>query len=149
MFNSKRTLLIFLFPIVTCASAQSPHQKKISSLGQKHEVIFFDDFSRKTPDRSKWNIEVSNGVPNDEQEAYIDSSAVIYIAHGAAAEGASNGALVIRPRFKSGFQTVKGKTYDFISGRLNTSGKAEFTYGTLAARMKLPAGAGYWPGSGL
>lgn len=114
---------------------------------QKPEVIFFDDFAGPTLDRSKWNVIVTGFTVNNEQQAYVDSTETISFVRGggAPAEGAQNGALVLRPRSRSGFVTAQGKKFDFISGRLDTRGKAEFTYGTVAARIKLPAGSGLWP----
>ena len=55
------------------------------------------------------------------------------------------GLLTIRPRFRPGFKTPEGKTFDFVSGRIDTRDKFDFTYGTAAARMKLAGGAGLWP----
>jgi beta-glucanase (GH16 family) len=54
-------------------------------------------------------------------------------------------ALVIHPRYRPGFVTPEGKPFDFISGRITTEGKLDVVYGSLAARMQLPAGAGLWP----
>ncbi len=109
------------------------------------EVVFFDDFSGTGIDRSKWNVVVTGGTVNNEQQAYVDSAATIYFANGAQAEGAGNGALVLHPRFSAGFTTKEGKKFDFISGRINTRNKVEFTYGTAAARIKMTKGAGLWP----
>ncbi len=108
-------------------------------------VVFFDDFSGPDVNRANWNVMVSGRVVNNEQQAYVDSSETIEIVRDAAAEGAENGALAIRPRFRSGFTTPEGRSLDFISGRLESRGKVEFTYGTVAARIKLTAGAGLWP----
>ena len=44
--------------------------------------------------------------------------------------------------------TAKRESYqgkEFTSGRINTSGHFEQKYGRIEARLKLPAGAGYWP----
>jgi beta-glucanase (GH16 family) len=38
-----------------------------------------------------------------------------------------------------------GQARDFTSGRIGTDGRFAFTYGLLAARLKLPAGKGIWP----
>ena len=108
-------------------------------------TVFFDDFSGSELDRSKWNVIVTGRTVNDEQQAYVDSPDVLYLARGADAAGAANGALVIRPRFRKGFTTPEGQAFDFISGRIDTRDKVTFTYGTAAARMKLAAGAGLWP----
>jgi beta-glucanase (GH16 family) len=34
---------------------------------------------------------------------------------------------------------------NYTSGRINTQGKQEFKYGTIEARIKMPAGSGLWP----
>jgi beta-glucanase (GH16 family) len=109
------------------------------------DVVFFDDFSGPTLDRAKWNVEVRSTTVNDELQAYVDSPETIRIAHGQEARGAANGALVLRPRFRPGFVAPEGHRLDFVSGQVHTRGKVEFAYGTAAARIKLPAGAGLWP----
>ena len=99
-------------------------------------TVFFDDFSGSELNRAHWNVIVTGRTVNNEQQAYVDSSDVLSVARGA---------LVIRPRFRQGFKTSEGRSFDFISGRIDTRGKVSFTYGTAAARMKLAAGAGLWP----
>jgi hypothetical protein len=63
---------------------------------------------------------ITGEVFNSEQQAYIDSSATVYIVKGKEAEGAKNGALVIHPRYVPGFVTKDGKKFDFVNGRLHT-----------------------------
>ncbi len=109
------------------------------------QTIFFDDFESPVLDRARWNVIVTGRTVNNEQQAYVDSSETIAIVSGAAAMGAERGALSIRPRFRAGFKTPEGRAFDFISGRLESRGKVEFTYGTASARIKLPAGSGLWP----
>lgn len=99
-------------------------------------TIFADEFAGSSIDRSKWNVIVTGRTVNNEQQAYVDSTDVLSVA---------DGSLVIRPRYRKGFKTPEGRAFDFISGRLETRSKFEFTYGTAAARMKLAAGAGIWP----
>ena len=118
------------------------------------KTIFFDDFSGKSLDRSHWNVRITGStmmVVNNEQQAYVDSGATIYIAHGAEAEGAENGALVIEPGFAKGYltpgkgQAGGGRTFDFISGRIDTRSHLEFRYGEVSARIRMTAGHGLWP----
>lgn len=110
---------------------------------------FVEDFSGAELDRSRWNVEVTGRTVNNEQQAYVDSSEVLYIAHdGRLVEGAEkDGVLVIRPRWREGYASdaTRGRKYDLISGRINTRGKVEFTHGTAAARIKMTPGAGLWP----
>lgn len=112
--------------------------------------VFFDDFSGTELDRSKWTVEVTGenfGTVNQEQQAYVDSPETIYVEKDPST-GAENGALALHPRYKPGTQAPDGQTYDFISGRVKTQDKVEFTYGSYAARLKLPDNAtssGLWP----
>ena len=111
----------------------------------KSDILFFEDFNGKILDRSKWNVEITGRTVNNEQQAYVYSSTTLYLLHGKSAEGDKNGALVIKVVFHPDFTTKEKKHYDFISGRINTRSKFEFTYGTASARMKMSAGAGLWP----
>jgi beta-glucanase (GH16 family) len=131
LFTSAAMLLT-----LTTVKAQSNHSKI--------DTIFFEDFNEKTLDRSKWNVENRVHTVNNEQQAYVDSAVTIYLVHGRAGEGAKNGALVLKPVYRPGF-AINNKKYDFISGRINTKQKMEFTYGTASARMKMSSGAGMWP----
>ncbi len=99
-------------------------------------TLFEDDFNGAALDRSKWNVIVTGRTVNNEQQAYIDSTDVLDV---------NGGVLAIRPRVRPGFKTPEGKRFDFVSGRIDTRGKFDFTYGTATARMKLAAGAGLWP----
>jgi beta-glucanase (GH16 family) len=90
-------------------------------------------------------IVTGRSTVNNEQQAYVDSADTISVETGGAASGSENGALVIRSRSRPGFKTAEGRTFDFISGRLDTRGKFDFSYGTASARVKLTAGAGLWP----
>jgi len=117
---------------------------KAQNTQAKTDTVFFEDFNEKTLDRTKWNVEDKAHTVNNEQQAYIDTTATIYLVHGRAAKGAKNGALVLKAIYNRGF-AMNNRTYDFISGRINTSDKMMFTYGTASARMKMSSGAGLWP----
>lgn len=132
--------IIIIICSFCCANIASAQAKR-----SKTDTLFFDDFNSKTLNRNKWNVEITGNTVNNEQQAYVDSTATIYFVRGKSAEGAKNGALVIEPRYVPGFTTKERKSYDFISGRINTRSKFEFIHGTASARMKMPAGAGLWP----
>lgn len=111
----------------------------------EEQIVFFDDFSSPALDRTKWNVVITGFVVNDEQQAYVDSAATIYIVPGNKIDGSKNGTLVIEPIYSPGFVTKDGKKFDFLSGRINTRNKVEFTYGTASARIKMAEGSGLWP----
>lgn len=110
----------------------------------KTDTVFFENFNRPTLNRNQWNVEVTGHTVNDEQQAYVDSAATIYMIDGKD-EGATNGALVLKALYQPGFTSKEQRKYDFISGRINTRAKMEFTYGTASCRMKMASGAGLWP----
>lgn len=149
--NRKRTLqflfsFFIVYQIVYLAHAQPSKTARQGKAQVKEEVIFFDDFSESSIDRTKWTVlDEPSWIVNNEQQAYVDSSITIYTVKGAEAQGAEKGALVLHPRYSPGFVNKHGKKFDFLSGRMDTKGKFEFTYGKASARMKLPEGAGLWP----
>jgi len=117
------------------AFSQTKKSKSVQT-GRSGKVIFWDDFSGNKLDRTKWTPEVTGFHANNEQQAYVDSASVISLV---------NGALVLSPKYSPGFKTIDGQTFDFISGRLTTRDKFDFTYGKAEARIKLVAGKGLWP----
>lgn len=113
------------------------------------ETLFFDDFCAESLDRAQWNVEITGEIVNHEQQAYIDSPDTIYTVPPsgvpADTDEDAHGVLVLHPRWRPGFRTSDGQQFDFVSGRINTRGKAEFTYGNISARIKMPVGIGVWP----
>lgn len=137
--------LIVLLCTIAISSLQCSSAKKSLAADRGKEVIFFDDFSGASLDRSKWNVHISGSVANQELQAYVDSAITLSVVQGAAAQGAFNGALKLQPHFAPGFVTKEGKSFDFISSRIHTRDKVEFMYGTASARIKLTEGSGLWP----
>lgn len=135
-----------LVTVALIASSISLGTTVVSSSRQTPStVLFHDGFDGPALNRDAWNVIVSGRVVNNEQQAYVDSPDTIAFVSGAAAEGAEGGALALRAHHRPGFTSPEGRTFDFVSGRLDTRGKVTFTYGTAAARIRLSAGAGLWP----
>jgi beta-glucanase (GH16 family) len=132
------TLTLALLAAAACA-------RHPSAAPAPADVAFFDDFNGPALDRAKWNVEVRGAAFNDEQQAYVDSAPTLFIAHGADARGATDGALVIRPRYAPGYLSADGNRHDFLSAHIDSHHHFDFTYGVASARMKLPAGSGFWP----
>lgn len=136
---------LLLLPLAALATACAGSTNADPNPPPEPQVLFFDDFAGSSLDRTKWNVEVWSTTVNDEQQAYVDSSATLYLVQGADAQGAENGALAIHPRHVPNYQSPGGRRFDFISGRITTQNRFQFTYGTAAARIRMTAGAGLWP----
>jgi beta-glucanase (GH16 family) len=145
--NCKKYSYGFIFSLccVLALSTVCLAQKKKTGTKTKERIIFFDDFQGESLDRNNWSAEITGMHVNNELQAYVDTNLTTFLVSGASAEGAKNGALVIRPQWMPGFKTKDGQHFDFISGRINTKDKFEFTYGKAEARIKLTEGAGLWP----
>jgi hypothetical protein len=95
-----------------------------------YQFVWSDEFDGSEIDYSKWTHEVGDSWYNNEIQSYTarpDNSVV------------ENGNLVIIAR-----EEQYGPNY-YTSARLRSLGKADFKYGRLAARIKLPKGKGIWP----
>src|SRR5262245_15789451 len=105
-------------------------------------LVWSDEFNGANgafPDASKWTYDTGGG-------GFGNGELQIYCAPGSNAAPCSTanpnifqdgaGHLVIRARNSGGTWT---------SGRMKTQGLAQFQYGRIEARLRLPIGAGLWP----
>lgn len=106
---------------------------KNSPEAEGYHLVWSDEFLHDgLPDKKKWNYEVGdNGWGNRELEYYTHADTNNAIV--------KNGVLNIIAR-----KEKMGKS-DFTSARLTTKGIADWTYGRVEARIKLPKGVGLWP----
>lgn len=132
-----------LLALAAASWLMAPGSGPARAAGQP-DVVFFDGFDDGTLDRTSWNV-ITDFHVNNEQQAYIDSPDTIALVSGTGAQGAEGGALALRALYRPGVTTAAGRSFDFVSGRLDTRNKVTFTYGTAAARIRLTAGAGLWP----
>jgi beta-glucanase (GH16 family) len=128
-------ILLVLLTADTRLTAQ-PGKPVRMPAGKTGKVIFYDDFNGPVLNRAKWGPVVTGLHVNDELQAYVDSAAVFY---------QQGGALVLRPAYAPGYVTADGQHFDFVSGRLTTQGKFDFTYGRAEARIRMDAASGLWP----
>ena len=92
----------------------------------------FDYEEAKLP-RTDWFYEVHKaGWVNRELQAYSNSEEYAYV---------KNGELVIRPVK----EVDENGNVTYKSGRVNTSGMHDFTYGRMEAKIKIPQGKGFLP----
>ena len=107
------------------------------------ELLFSDEFNGAELDRTKWGVIGADFWVNDEQQVYVDSKATIAILDDMS--GADGGVLMLRPVFKPGIDPNKNRLADFLSGRVESKDKFDFTYGRAEARIRMPDAVGVWP----
>ncbi|WYQ43121.1 glycoside hydrolase family 16 protein [Bacillus sp. FSL W7-1321] len=103
-------------------------------------LVWSDEFDGNTLDQSKWRYDIGNGYPNlpgwgnEELQYYSDHPKNVRV---------ENGELIIEAHQ----ETVSDQygTYGYTSGKVLTDGRFSQTYGRFEARMRLPAGQGFWP----
>ena len=101
-------------------------------------LLWFDEFDGDSLDLTKWSTtdswgrEQCYGGGNNEAQCYTDSPDNISIV---------DGNLVLTARPETGL--AQGRTY--TSGRVQSSGKGDWTYGKFEIRAKMPTGQGTWP----
>jgi hypothetical protein len=101
-------------------------------------VIFRDDFdgpAGANPDPAKWTV--MNWCDNWGSASCNTSRADNVLLDG-------SGNLLVRA-IREDYTDPYGNLGTWTSGRLETQNKFTFTYGTLKARIKVPAGNGLWP----
>jgi beta-glucanase (GH16 family)/glycerophosphoryl diester phosphodiesterase len=106
---------------------------KLAPVSNGMKLVWSDEFNTNgLPDSSKWSYEVGgHGWGNNELQYYTNADALN--------TKVDNGILKITVLK----QDKENRNY--TSARLVTNGKAEFLYGKIEIRAKLPAGRGLWP----
>lgn len=98
-----------------------------------YNLVWSDDFDGKKLNTDDWNYEIHEpGWVNNELQEYVESDDNIYL---------KDGKLVIKP-IKI---TNDDGSVSYTSGRVNTQGKKDFTYGVFEAKIKMPKGQGFLP----
>ena len=96
--------------------------------GSGWKLVWSDEFDGVQLNRKNWNFDLgASGWGNNELQNYTSAPTNIFLA---------NGELVI--------QAVMSGT-NYSSARIKTLGLQSWTYGKIAARVKLPYGQGIWP----
>ncbi|ONK15004.1 Beta-glucanase precursor [Streptomyces sp. MP131-18] len=109
------------------------------------ELVWSDEFdgpAGATPDPAKWSADPGNGR-NNELQMYTDNE-------NTTMDG--NGSLVIESRREETPGSAcppdplsGSTTCQYTSGRINTYGKFDFTYGRVEARIQVASTRGMWP----
>ncbi len=122
-----------LFLFVSICSGLLACQSNPKMAEEKYKLVWSDEFNTAgLPDSSKWNYDVGgHGWGNQELQYYTANR-----LENARMEG---GNLIIEAR-KENWEGM-----NYTSARLVTKGKAEWQYGKIEVRAKLPSGLGTWP----
>lgn len=131
----KYWLLILLMSVVVLQNASAQQKPYGGGSGKYQKLVWSDEFNSGTmPDTTKWAYDKGHSY-NNELEYYT----------AARRENAElkDGFLKITARNDS---LKKGnETHPITSARLNTKGKAAWTYGRIEVRAKFPSSLGTWP----
>lgn len=127
----KSVAYITAIALVAGSIVYTTDTKEMVQAKDEYVLVWEDNFDGNSLNRKYWNVEENgNGGGNQELQYYRDSTENIEV---------SNGTLKIKGLRKN----YGGKSY--TSGRINTRDKAEFRYGIVEARIKLPSFTGAWP----
>ena len=96
------------------------------------QLVWSDEFDGTSIDDDNWTHEVDcNGGGNNEAQCYTDSEDNAFVSEGSLK-------IVALP-------AEEGAPKPYTSARLNTRYKADFKYGRIEMRAKMPEGQGSWP----
>ncbi len=138
--------ILSIAPVHACTGQDEYHPKQ-----DGWSLVWSDEFDGDTIDTAKWSHEIDCwGGGNDERQCYVDWPENSYVSDGcltiaANLEPVTGPAWPEHIRAKGEVDPTETKDQLFTSARLRTKNKAEWTYGRVEVRAKLPAGQGLWP----
>ncbi len=119
-------LLLLCFPIIFIAV--NVHAQ---TTAKKWKLVWEENFNGNKIDTTTWHCEVNgDGGGNNESQYYTARDTNVYV--------------------KEGLLHLRGLKEDFLrhqytSAKLTTKNKADFTFGKMEIRAKIPLGQGMWP----
>lgn len=121
------------FMAISIVAFSSPQQNIHQQNTSKWELQWSDEFNYEgLPDSTKWSYNIGgHGWGNNELQYYTEKDATTANVH--------NGHLSIVVRKQ------QHENKEYVSARLLTKRKAEFKYGRIESRAKIPAAVGTWP----
>lgn len=129
----------FIF-LVGCGAGVSPVGNSNPPADQRPwSLVWSDEFdgaNGSSPDASKWTYDIGGGGwGNNELETYTNRTQ----------NASRQGGMLVITALKETYTGPDNIPRDYTSARLKTQGLAQWTYGRVEARMKLPGGQGLWP----
>ncbi|MEN9855978.1 MAG: hypothetical protein RLZZ157_1104, partial [Pseudomonadota bacterium] len=113
-------------------------------------LVWSDEFDGNAIDPAKWGHDIDCwGGGNNERQCYTASPVNSFVADGlltiAATRKTTRGDALPLEQRKAGKTPARKVTKPFASARLTTKGKADWRYGRVSVRARLPQGQGTWP----
>ena len=109
----------------------------LSANSQTFKLVWSDEFNGEgAPDPTKWDYETGY-IRNDELQYYTKSTANTRQHEG-------NLEITVRKEQIKGLKEGKTTTFEYSSGSIITLKKADWTYGKIEGRFKIPQGKGLW-----
>jgi beta-glucanase (GH16 family) len=126
-----------------CRAAMLALVMTVAVKSNAQTLVWADEFRTTKLDPEKWSTEVGgSGFGNGELQYYTSGESNVFI--GSKTNPSDTGYLVIEARREN--YGVAPENKQFTSGRINTSGKFNFKFGSIEARIKLPdLQNGLWP----
>lgn len=122
-------------PVPTATSSAAPTATPVVTPpihDNSWELVWNDEFDGPSIDQSKWNVQDTGTVYNNELEYYHPDNASLETENG-------QGVLALEARKEA----YGGKEY--TSAKLTSKMKGDWTYGKFTVRAKLPVEQGMWP----
>lgn len=140
--NNKNGILIFFTTLFCAASFTAPAQKL-----KGWKLTWREEFNYKgLPDANKWSYE--NGhVRNNEQQYYTNARPEnVWVQDGVLTITGKKESYPNRDYVKGSTDwRTKDSVAEYTSASINTNQKAEWQYGRIEVKAKLPHGGGIWP----
>ncbi len=125
--------------------AAAPSGPDYLPAGRDWQLVWSDEFEGTELDRAKWTPEESCwGGGNNERQCYTDREDNVQIVNGLL-RLIGQSETFTGPEFPPEVNSSSMATQEYTSGKVRTRDLADWTYGRVSARMKLPAGQGTWP----
>jgi len=139
--------LISLLLLFSCSK-----DKKAAVLLKNYKLVWADEFETTgKPDSTKWGYEYGF-IRNNEKQYYTDSLKNVRIENGHLIIEAHNEKIANKDYKSDDFKERRWLHYipkidsaQYTSASITTKGLAEWTYGKIEVRAKLPRGVGQWP----
>lgn len=106
----------------------------------KYELVWEDGFNGTALDTSKWSAVYHGDVDNNELQFYTDRPENIEVSGGMLRLTARRETFTGRGPWMN-----QARTSEYTSGKVESLSKAEFQYGRIEARIRMPRGEGTWP----